>query len=69
MCQSLPVVALRPQNSNERELGDPDDDNERRERSEGVRVVDEGEAPTPFEGPAKAQPLDHRRRNCEPEER
>src|SRR5947207_453423 len=63
-----PGVALAVQERAEHVRGDADDDNERTERAERVRVVRHPEPASADQGFAERQALDHRRRDGEPDQ-
>src|SRR4051812_1786427 len=69
MGDALAVLALRPQERDQRQLGDADDDDQRRQRAERVDVVGGAEPPAAAKRVTEAEVLDHRGRDGEPEER
>ncbi len=69
MCHSLPVLALRTEQGDQRQLRDADHDHDRRERAHGVHEVRCPEAAATLEGAPEAELLDERRGNREPEQR
>jgi len=69
MSDALAVVPLRAKEGDQRQLGDADDEHERRERPESVHEVGARELTSALERAAEAEPLDHRGRNGEAEER
>src|SRR4029077_16111292 len=67
--RALAVVALRVEERAQRVRGDSHDDHERGEGTERVHVVGWPEAAPANERAGEAEPLDHRRRNGEADER
>ena len=69
MRNPLPVLPLRAEQCDQRQVGDGDDDHERSQSAECVHVVGGGEAAAALEGSAEAEVLDHRCRDGQAEER
>jgi hypothetical protein len=62
------LLGLPAEDEHERDVGEDDDEPERREASEGVHEVGPGEAEPPAEAVDEAEPLDHDRGNREADE-
>ena len=69
MCDPLSVVTLRPEQRDQRQLGDHDNDDQGGKGAERVHVVRGAEPPAANERGAEPEPFDHRRSRGEPEER
>ena len=69
MGDALARVSLGAQERDQRQLGDRDDDHERRQRTERMDVVGEPETPATLERCTETEPLDHRSRDGQTEER
>ncbi len=69
MRDPLPVLPLRAEQCDQRQVGDGDDDHERSQSSECVHVVGGGEPAAALEGVTETEVLDHRGRDRQAEER